>query len=196
MLAVSVFVFLSASNLKAQDSPQAINVLSNPGFEEGVKGWGFALTDKDSGICDKVFHNGKYSVLVKCKGEGKLQYISQTLPLPLGGSKVDCSVWVKALPPGVVYQVYCDITAQKAGGDPEYFTGFSTDIRKNWDGEWNEVKLSFTFPADQKDKDGNLKTMRGIYFRLATMDKFDGELWFDDASVVITPPAETVNPAK
>jgi hypothetical protein len=128
--------------------------------------------------------------LIKCKGEGKaLLHISQALPLPPGGSKVDCSVWVKTSKPEIEYQVYCDITAQKEGGAPVWFAGPSSGILKNPDSEWKEVKLSFTFPAEQTDKDGSIKKMCGFYLRLATRDKYAGDIWFDDVSVIVTPPS-------
>ncbi|MEI8246203.1 MAG: carbohydrate binding domain-containing protein [Lentisphaerota bacterium] len=187
VLAVSAFLFSSGSTMMAEDSAQPANIVANPGFEEGVKSWGIASPSSE--ISDNVFHGGNYSALIKCKGKVGLLHISQTLPLPPAGSKVDCSVWVKTSKPELEYMVYFDITAKKEGGDPEWFAGPSSDIQKNPNGEWKEVKFSFTFPADQTDKGGNIKKMCGLYFRLATQDKYAGDIWFDDASVVITPPA-------
>lgn len=190
VLVVSAFLFSSASNLSAQDLPQATNTIANPGFEEGVKSWGMSsLSDKNSGICNSVFHQGNYSALIKCKGEGKLQHISQALPLPPAGSMVECSVWVKTSKPEIEYQIYCDIIAKKEDGAPVWFAGPSSGTRKNPDSEWKEVKLSFTFPAEQTDKDGSIKKMCGFYFRLATRDKYAGDIWFDDVSVIVTPPS-------
>jgi len=188
MLAVSAFLFSSVSTMMAAESAQPANTIDNPGFEEGVKSW--SMSSPVITICDSVFHEGNYSASIKCKGEGKnLYHISRGLPLPPAGSKVDCSVWVKTSKPELEYQVYFDITAQKEGGSPEWFAGQSSDIQRNPNGEWKEVKFSFTFPGDQTDKSGNIKKMCGFYFRLATVDKNAGEIWFDDASVVVTPPA-------
>ncbi|MFA6101648.1 MAG: hypothetical protein WCV67_06420 [Victivallaceae bacterium] len=186
-LALLAYLFSSISNLSAQDLPQATNITANPGFEEGVKSWTMSPA---STICDDVFHEGHYSALIKCKGEGKtLLHISQILPLPPSGSKIDCSVWVRTSKPEIEYQVYCDITAQKEGGAPVWFAGPSSGVRKNPDSEWKEVRLSFTFPIEQTDKDGGIKKMCGFYFRLATRDKYAGDIWFDDVSVVVAPPS-------
>ena len=187
VLAVSAVVFSGVSNLSAQDSPQATNILANPGFEEGVKGW----NDRNSGECDdKVFHQGNYSGLIKRKGEkGKDVHISQTVPLPVAGSKVDGSAWVKTSTPDVEYRVYCDIATQKTDGTKEWFATEGIDWQKNPDDEWKEVKFSFTFPSDPTDKDGNItKKICSFYFRLLTNDKCAGDIWFDDASLVVTPP--------
>lgn len=190
VLAASVFLFSSGSNVLAQDSSQPVNTIANPGFEEGVKSWDMSsLVDKSGGICDNIFHNGNYSALIKCKGEGKFQHITQALPLPPSGSKVDFSVWVKTSNPEIEYQIYCDINAKKEGGAPEWFAGPTAGWRKNSDSEWKEVKLSFTFPADQTDKDGNIKKMCGFWFRLATGDKCAGDIWFDDVKMIVTSPA-------
>ena len=186
-MAFSAFLFSNISNLPAQDVTQANNIAANSGFEEGVKSWAMSPA---SSICDNVFHEGHYSALIKCKGEGKtLLHISQILSLPPSGSKVDCSVWVKTSKPEIEYQIYCDITAQKEGGSPTWFAGPSSGIRKNPDSEWKEVKLSFTFPAEQTDKDGSIKKMCGFYLRMATRDKYAGDIWFDDVSVIVTPPS-------
>jgi len=189
VLAVSAFLFSSASSLSAQDLPQATNALANPGFEEGVKSWDMSsLVDKSSGLCNSVFHQGNYSALIKSKGEGKAQHISQSLLLPLAGSKVDCSVWVKTSMPDVEYLIYCDIVGKKENGDTEWVCGPNAGWLKNLNNEWKEVKSSFTFPADKTNKDGKITKMCGFYFRMATNDKSVGDIWFDDASVVITPP--------
>lgn len=186
-LAFSAFLFSSVSSLSAQDATQATNIAANPGFEEGIKSWTMSPACT---ICDNAFHAGHYSALIKCKGEGKtLLHISQTLPLPPAGSKVDCTVWVKTSKPEIEYQIYCDITAQKEGGAPVWFAGPSSGILKNPDSEWKEVKLSFTFPAEQTDKDGSIKKMCGFYLRLATRDKYAGDIWFDDITVIVTPPS-------
>ena len=180
-LALLAYLFSSISNLSAQDLPQATNITANPGFEEGVKSWTMSPA---STICDDVFHDGHYSALIKCKGEGKaLLHISQALPLPPAGSKITCSVWVKTSKPEIEYQVYCDITAQKEGGAPVWFAGPSSGILKNPDSGWKEVKLNFTFPAEQTDKDGSIKKMCGFYLRLATRDKYAGDIWLDDITV-------------
>lgn len=195
VLAVATFVFSNASNLLAQDLTQKNNVLANPGFEEGGKSWDMSSLNKGGGSCNKVFYKGIYSALIKCQ-EGKLQHISQTLSLPLAGSKVECSVWVKTSNAEVKYLVYCDIMAKKNGDAPVYFSGPTINIVKNNNSQWKEVKFSFIFPADQTDKDGKIKKMCGFYFRLASTDDTGaGDVWFDDASVVITPPA-TPDPAK
>ena len=69
VLAVSAFLFSSASTMMAEDSPQPANTIDNPGFEEGVKNWDMApLLDKNSGLCDSVFHEGNFSALIKCSG--------------------------------------------------------------------------------------------------------------------------------
>ena len=109
--------------------------------------------------------------------------------MPPAGSKITCSVWVKTSKPELEYQIYCDITAQKEGGAPVWFAGPSSGILKNPDSEWKEVKLSFTFPAEQTDKDGSIKKMCGCYLRLATKDKYAGDIWFDDITVTVTPPS-------
>ena len=187
-LAFSAFLFPSASSLSAQDATQATITVANPGFEEGVKSWGIASPSSE--ISDNVFHEGHYSALIKCKGESKaLLHISQALPMPPAGSKITCSVWVKTSKPELEYQIYCDITAQKEGGAPVWFAGPSSGILKNPDREWKEVKLSFTFPAEQTDKDGSIKKMCGCYLRLATKDKYAGDIWFDDITVTVTPPS-------
>ena len=197
VLAVSVFLLSSASSLSAQDLPKTSNALPNPGFEEGVKNWDMSsLLDTSGGLCDNVFHQGLYSALIKCKGEGKFQHISKSLSLPPADSKVDCSVWVKTSKPEIEYLIYCDIVGKKEGGANEWLSGPSAGWLKNPDSEWKEVKFSFKFPGDQTDKDGNIKKMSICWFRLATNDKAAGDIWFDDASVVVTPPSETVTPAK
>ncbi|MCX6984461.1 MAG: hypothetical protein NT118_06865, partial [Lentisphaerae bacterium] len=120
-------------------------------------------------------------------------HVSQQMYSAPAGSKVACSVWVKTSKPETEYLIYWDITAQREGRDPEWFSGHNAGLQKNANTEWKEVKFSFTAPADKVDKDGNFRKICFFFLRLSTPDKYSGDIWFDDVSVVVTPPSSSIS---
>ena len=188
-IAITLFVnmFIISCAVMAKDSTMK-NIVANPGFEEGGKKWGIKSMGE---ISDKEVHQGKFSALIKCNSKGKLKHISQTLSLPPAGSMIYCSFWVKTSDPKVQYQVYFDITATIEGGNPKWFMGPGSGVKKNSDGKWRKVKFHFKFPENAVGKDSRVRKMSGLYFRLATPGKISGNIWFDDISVIIIPPDDT-----
>ena len=143
--------------------PEPDNVVPNPGFEDGAKGWGLG---KGQAIDAQVFHSGRASVRLEVLG-----------PEP-GRSNVGCMVPVK---PNTRYRASMWVRRQKVGvcgayvserDDKGKLTGKRTQVGAEIpkkDGVW--LPLSWEFVTQPETT--RLSIRSDIY-------KSTGTLWLDD----------------
>jgi hypothetical protein len=155
--------------------PTETNLLANPGFEEGLKGWDFSLAPIDGTrvLLSDEAHSGAHSVLLESQGKPPVQIISTVFQAfntrQISGKRVRLSGWIKIedLDKSAAFLRLFG-TGMYGDFQPPVSESFSNTI------DWTYVTMEKDFPADTF-----------VLWSQAGFSTDVGKIWFDDMSLEI-----------
>jgi len=162
-----------------------INVLADPGFEQGANAWEWSVPPFEGARIDRdttVAHSGRTSMALTHFEDGLVPFkmgMAQNLRADaLRGKRVRMSAWLKA--DSLTNPAYVMVGAHMPTGNKP--SGVAATLTDTFD--WTETATEFDVPEDAET----------VWAWVTVNAPAHGRVWMDDASLVVIGPAATPKP--
>lgn len=174
MRTILVTLTLLAVSIACAQEARVVEALSNPGFEEGLSGWGTWPSDSTTTVTadTEVAHSGRGSVRLDATSPSARMFVLQTSPVPQPNRLYRISVWIRKDRTVPDHAVGFLVNYRKAEGGVIVQRADPWDIHKQAEGEW--VRWSGVFYTQLADVHWQV---------LLRLEYAVGRVWFDDVQV-------------